>query len=120
FMGSEPVAAASGPYAGTRVFEAEEQQGLALARTRTPPQLERAILATELPGEVFTAAFRATLELPYETIRFGDLSSAQKRLLRDLLRTYVDRLRPGHAQLRMEEVTRHLADTCFAWMGGVD
>ena len=120
FMGSEPVAAASGPYAGTRVFEAEEQQGLALARTLTPPQRERAILATELPGEVFTAAFRDNLELPYAGIRFGDLSSAQQRLLRDLLRTYVDRLRPGHAELGMEEVTRHLADTCFAWMGGVD
>jgi hypothetical protein len=120
FMGSEPVAAEGGPYAGTRVFEAEEQRGLALARTLTPPQRQRAILATELPGEVFTAAFRDNLELPYAGIQFGDLSSAQQHLLRDLLRTYVDRLRPGHAELRMEEITRHLADTCFAWMGGVD
>ena len=38
FMGSEPVAAEEGPYAGTRVFRAEEQQGLDLARALTPEQ----------------------------------------------------------------------------------
>jgi hypothetical protein len=58
FMGSEPVAADTGPLAGTRVFLAEEQQGLALARSLTPEQRRRAVLAAELPTELFTAAFR--------------------------------------------------------------
>jgi len=120
FMGSEPVAAEEGPYAGTRVFRTEEQQGLDLVRALTPEQRRRAILATELPGEVFTAAFRDNFELRYEGIRYGDLSSAQQRLLLDLLDTYVGRIRPGHAGLRLAEVRRHLADTCLAWMGGVD
>jgi hypothetical protein len=120
FMGSEPVAAETGPYAGTRVFGAEERQGLALVRALTPEQRRRTILATELPGEVFTAAFRDNFELKYEGIRCGDLSSAQQRLLRDVLETYVGRLRPGHGEVRLAEVTRHLAQTCFAWMGGVD
>ena len=120
FMGSEPVVAEEGPYAGMRVFRTEEQQGLDLVRALTPEQRRRAILATELPGEVFTAAFRDNFELRYEGIRFGDLSSAQQRLLLDLLDTYVGRIRPGHAGLRLAEVRRHLADTCFAWMGGVD
>jgi hypothetical protein len=120
FMGSEPVAAEEGPYAGTRVFRAEERQGLDLVRALTPEQRRRAILATELPGEVFTAAFRDNFELTYEGIRYGELSSAQQKLLLDLLDTYVGRIRPGHAGLRLAEVRRHLADTCFAWMGGVD
>jgi len=120
FMGSEPVVAEEGPYAGTRVFRTEEQQGLDLVRALTPEQRRRAILATELPGEVFTAAFRDNFELRYEGIRYGDLSSAQQRLLLDLLDTYVGRIRPGHAGLRLAEVRRHLADTCLAWMGGVD
>src|SRR5206468_3929505 len=38
FMGSEPVAAHEGPHAGTRVFQAEERQGLALMRALTPEQ----------------------------------------------------------------------------------
>jgi hypothetical protein len=120
FMGSEPVAAEEGPYAGTRVFRTEEQQGLDLVRALTPEQRRRAILATELPAEVFTAAFRDNFELRYEGIRYGDLSSAQQRLLLDLLDTYVGRIRPGHAGLRLAEVQRHLADTCWAWMGGID
>jgi hypothetical protein len=120
FMGSEPVAAEEGPYAGTRVFRTEEQQGLDLVRALTPEQRRRAILATELPAEVFTAAFRDNFELRYEGIRYGDLSSAQQRLLLDLLDTYVGRIRPGHAGVRLAEVRRHLADTCWAWMGGID
>jgi hypothetical protein len=120
FMGSEPVAAEDGPYAGTRVFEAEERQGLALVRALTPEQRGRTILASELPGEVFTAAFRDNFEMKHEGIRYGELSTAQQRLLLDVLQTYVGRIRPGHAAIRLEEVTRHLADTRFAWMGGVD
>jgi hypothetical protein len=27
-------------------------------------------------------------------------------------------MRPGHAEIRMEEVRRHLGETHFAWMGG--
>lgn len=120
FMGSEPVSVDRGRYAGTRVFEVEERQGLTLARTLTDAQRAKTILGTDLPTEVFTAAFRDNLELAYRGIRFGELASAQQRLLLELLETYVGRIRPGHAALRMEEVSRHLADTHFAWIGGVD
>jgi hypothetical protein len=120
FMGSEPVAAEEGPYAGTRVFAAEERQGLALICALTPAQRQRTILGPDLPGEVFTAAFRDNFELRYEGIRYGELSTPQQRLLLDALETYVGRIRPGHAGLRLEEVTRHLASTWFAWRGGFD
>jgi uncharacterized protein DUF3500 len=120
FMGSEPVAADDGPLAGTRVFEAEERRGLDLARALTPAQRRRAVLASELPGEVFTAAFRDNFEMKYEGIRCGDLSSAQQGLLLELLAVYVGRIRAGHAEVRLTEVRRHLADTCLAWMGGIE
>jgi len=120
FMGSEPVAADSGPYAGTRVFQAEEEEGLNLIRALTPAQQARTVLAQELPPEAFTAAFRDNLALRYEGIRFGDLSDGQQRQLVRLVDVYVNRMRPGHAGLRMEEVQRHLGDMHFAWMGGFD
>jgi hypothetical protein len=120
FMGSEPVAAGSGPCAGTRVFEAEEQRGLELMRALTPAQRRRTILADELPGELFTAAFRDNVELKPAGVRGGDLSSAQQALLLGVLETYLGRIPAGHAGLRLDEVERHLADTRFAWMGGVD
>ncbi len=115
FMGSEPVVAD-----GLRVFEAEERQGLALMRALTAEQRARAILGPTLPNEAFTAAFRDNFELRYEGLRYGDLSTSQQELLLALLGVYVGRVRPGHAEVRMEEVRRHLPDTHFAWMGGVD
>ena len=119
FMGSEPVTATSGPYAGTRVFDAEEQQGLAVLHALDPGQRARAIISTDLPGEVLTAAFRDNVELKPEGIRWGELSSGQQSLLRRLLDTYLGRIRPGHARVRSEEVARHLDETRFAWIGGV-
>jgi hypothetical protein len=120
FMGSEPTEAEAGRYAGTRVFEAEERDGLALVRSLNPVQRDRTILARELPGDVFTVAFRDNFELRDEGIAYGELGTGQQRLLRDLIDVYVGRIRPGHARVRMEEVERHLADTHFAWMGGTD
>jgi hypothetical protein len=120
FMGSEPVTADEGSYAGTRVFETEERQGLALMRALSPSQRQRTTLAAELPGEVFTAAFRDNFEMKHEGIPYGDLSTAQQRLLLDLLGTYVGRIRPGHATLRLDEVKRWLGETYFAWMGAAD
>jgi len=119
FMGSEPVAALSGPYAGTRVFEAEEQQGLAVLHALNPGQRARAIVSTDLPQEVLTAAFRDNVELEPEGIRWDELSVGQQSLLRRLLDTYLGRIRPGHARVRTEEVARHLDETRFAWIGGV-
>jgi Protein of unknown function (DUF3500) len=120
FMGSEPVAADSGPYAGTRVFQDEEEEGLALIRALTPAQRARTVLAQELPPEAFTAAFRDNLVLSYAGIRFGDLADAQQRQLVRLVEIYVGRVRGGHADIRMAEVRRHLGDMHFAWMGGFD
>jgi hypothetical protein len=120
FMGSEPVAIDAGPYAGTRVCEVEERDGLALVRALTEAQRAKTILGSELPVELFTAAFRDNLELRYQGIRYGELSTAQQRLLLGLVDTYVGRIRPGHAAMKLEEVARHLADTHFAWIGGVD
>jgi hypothetical protein len=116
FMGSEPVTFPD----GTRAFDGEEQQGLALIRALTDDQRRRAIIATALPGEAFTAAFRDNFEMRYEGVRYGELSTAQQALLTALASLYVGRIRPGHADVRMDEVKRHLADTHFAWIGGSD
>ena len=119
FMGSEPVAVDEGRHAGTRVFEVEERDGLALVRALTDAQRAKTVLGDALPTEVFTAAFRDNIELGYQGIRYGELSSTQQRLMLGLVDTYIGRIRPGHAAVKMDEVARHLADTRFAWIGGV-
>jgi hypothetical protein len=120
FMGSEPVHAHSGKYAGTRVFGAEESMGLSVMRALTPAQQAQAIIGSKLPGELLTAAFRDNERMPYEGIRYGDLSRKQQASLVDLIGVYIHRTRPGHAEIRMDEVRAHLRDTHFSWIGGDD
>jgi len=120
FMGSEPCLAEEGKHIGTRVFQAEEEEGLALIRALDADQRATAIVAPRVPREVFTTAFRDNFELRYEGIRYAALSTAQQERLLALVEIYVGRMRPGHAAVKMAEVRRHLADTYFAWMGGYD
>ena len=120
FMGSEPVVAQTGKYAGTSVFRSEEREGLAFMRSLAPGQRSRATLGMDLPGEVFTTAFRDNFELKYEGMRYSELSSVQQAQLLRVIDVYIDRVRPGHAQVRMDEVKQHLGETYFAWMGGCE
>jgi hypothetical protein len=117
FMGSEPVFAASGQYAGTRVFEDEEAKGFALMHALSPVQRQEATISTELPVEVFAAAYRDNLTLNHQGIRYDRLTPDQQSLLLELISVYVGRIRPGHAEIRLEEVKTHLSETYFAWMG---
>lgn len=118
FMGSEPVAVDIGKYAGTRVFEDEESTGLSLAQSLTEDQRRQAIIAETLPSELFTSAFRDNFEMKYEGVRYDDLTAHQQSLLFQLIGIYVNRVRSGHAQLKLEEVKQHLHETYFAWIGG--
>jgi hypothetical protein len=120
FMGSEPVRAESGKYAGTVVLQQEQDTGLALARSLTPDQRKLAVLSPEKTRNHARAqAFQDNLVLPYEGIRASDLSPEQRRLLLATIAAYVGHMREGHATLRMQEVERHLDETRFAWIGEI-
>ncbi len=118
FWGSEPVHAETGKYAATRVFEAEEAKGLALAQSLTHEQLAAAVLAPAVPRGIFTAAFRDNFEMRYEGLPARELDERQTRLLRELIQEYVGNMRDEHAAVRMRQVEAHLDETWFAWMGG--
>jgi Protein of unknown function (DUF3500) len=120
FLGSEPVYAQSGKYRGTRVFKAEEEHGLSVIQALSADQRNRAVLSRDLPREPFTTAFRDNFELRYEGIPYDTLLSSQRDLLLRLIEVHVSRIRSGHAEIKMEEVKRHLDQTHFAWMGGVE
>jgi hypothetical protein len=131
FLGSEPVVAETGIYAGVSVLQPEQQAGLELVNALRPEQRGKAILydsilSTVLPpergigsdGRVQTAAFRDNALIPYEGIRATDLTAGQREQLPHLAALYTDKLRPGHAELWLETVRQHLDDTRFLWMGG--
>ncbi|MBI2181075.1 MAG: DUF3500 domain-containing protein [Deltaproteobacteria bacterium] len=120
FLGSEPVHATTGRYAGTRVFTADENRGLAMIRALSSEQRAKTIIAAESKGEVLTAAFRDNLVLDYTGIGYDELASAQHETLLHLIQLHVGRMRPDHAEVKMAEVKRHLRDTHFCWMGGIE
>ena len=119
FMGSEPVRADAGKYAGTIVLQDEQNKGLALMQALTPEQQKKAILQPEKTANNSLAqAFRDNLVLDYAGVRAQELSAPQRQLLVDVIAEYVDNMAEGHAKVRMDEVRKHLSDTYFAWIGG--
>ncbi len=120
FRGSEPVLARSGKYAGTRVFGDEEAAGLALMSALTTDQQKVAIIGTSIPRDVIATAQVDNTDLPYAGICYDALTGAQRELMRKLIGVYVDRIRPGHAGVRMAEVLKHLSQTFFGWIGACD
>jgi hypothetical protein len=120
FMGSEPVLAETGRYAGTRVFETEETAGMALMRALSPRQRERATIGAQVLREVVAGQFKDNLVLPYEGIPYDELTGEQQGLLQDVTEAYVGRMHPEHAAVKREEVRAHLHETHFAWRGESD
>ena len=121
FMGSEPVRATSGRYAGTVVLQAEQDRGLAMVRSLDVVQQGTAILRLSKTGnDNVSEAFRDNIVLDYAGIRATELTASQRSLLLALIGEYVGHMREGHAAVRMDEVRQHLDDTWFAWIGGTD
>jgi hypothetical protein len=131
FMGSEPVVAETGIYAGTSVLQTEQNKGLAFINSLNAEQRGKAILydsilSTVLPpergigsdGRVQTAAFRDNEVIPYEGIRSDQLTTGQREELLRLASLYLSKMRDGHAELWLEAVRQHLDNTHFMWMGG--
>jgi hypothetical protein len=130
FMGSEPVHADSGKFAGTRVLDLEEQQGLELMQSLSKEQQAKVMSPARQPdgtpvngpfdGRLKGGAWRDNLVLPYEGVPASDLSAGQREKLLDLAGVYIGHIRPGHATVRMDEVKAHLDETRFFWIGGTD
>jgi hypothetical protein len=119
FMGSEPVTAASGKYAGTSVLQAEQDKGLALINALDAERRAAAILRPSKTGnDIVAEAFKDNLDLTNAGIRATRLSASQREQLLGVVAEYVANMPEGHARVRMDEVRRHLDDTWFSWIGG--
>ena len=118
FMGSEPMRADTGPYAGTAILEEELAAGLALINALDDAQRAVAIIDPNKVGNGNrTEQFRDNAVVPYEGLRLGALDDTRRELALELIALYTGNLRAGHAQVRLSEVERHWDDTYFAWVG---
>jgi Protein of unknown function (DUF3500) len=120
FMGGEPVIATTGKYAGNVVLQEEQDRGLAFMRRLSSAHQAAARLAAEKRGNDIKAQADAdNLVLEPQGVRAGDLPPEARAALLELIRLYVANLRDDQAQVRMTDVAAHLAETRFAWVGGV-
>ena len=113
FMGSEPIHADAGKYAGTTVMQDEQNKGLALMLALTPDQQKKATLQPEKTANNSLAqAFRDNLVLDYAGLRAQELTGPQTTALRRphrrVRRQHVRRTREGPDGGSAEASERHL------------
>jgi Protein of unknown function (DUF3500) len=114
-----PVTAAFGTYAGARVLPADEAQGCARRRARTPAHQRQARLGLERPGAGRTRGFRDQVAI-IQGLSSSELSSAPPGLRVRRMATSVGRLQPDHAEIRRAAVPPQVSDPACAWSGPGD
>ncbi len=119
FMGSEPVTAPDGRFAGATVMQDEQNKGLAFMRALSDEQRATATIQAAKTANIPLAhAFRDNAVIPYAGLPGSKLSVGQKTMLLELVGEYVGNLSNGHAKVRMDDVRAQLDKTYFAWTGG--
>ena len=121
FMGSEPVEARSGKYAGVSILEREQNLGLKFMQSLQPEQQRAAFIrAKEGRSENLTEMFKDNVTVPFEGLAANRMSELQRNQLMELIGLYVGNMDKGHAEIKLDEVRRHLNETYFAWIGEMD
>ena len=113
-----------------RLFEPHESAALRLFESLTVSEQRRARLygsmrTAEQPpgryhpddGRTVGGAFQDNRTVPYEGLSVSTLARRQRREMLALADLFLNNLPSGPAEIRMQEVTRFLEQTHFAWIG---
>jgi hypothetical protein len=121
FAGSEPVTATSGKYKGISILQEEQDQGLAMLLALDDAQRAKAVLKWSKTDNCnLTEAFKDNVVLDYAGARAADFEPSRRKQILDLMDLYIGNMDEGHARVKMDEVSRNLEHTWFAWIGGSD
>ncbi|KAM0747839.1 hypothetical protein T439DRAFT_292552, partial [Meredithblackwellia eburnea MCA 4105] len=131
FMGGEPDNIDEGPFAGLRLFDKEESDGLALMQSLSPELQSRAQVfqrmeGAHLPKERYNlfderhvaGAFQDNRVVPYEGILATELTPVQQDLLLKVVEHFIAYLPAPALEAKLSSIREHLADTHFSWYGG--
>ena len=119
-LGSEPVTAEAGVYAGVTVLREEEAEGWAFMNALSPEQRACTLVGTELPFDGYASGFKDNIVGPYIGLPTAEMSGEQRERLKRLIALYTDRLQPSHSSQRLDEVIAHFDRTVFGWIGECD
>jgi len=120
FVGSEPVRATTGKYKGIEILQREQKDGLEMLQGLPEAQRKQAVLSFSKTGNNnLTEAFKDNVVLEYAGLRTNELTATARGRLRDLVNLYVSNMDDGHTRVKMDEVDRHIDQTWFTWIGGM-
>ncbi len=118
FFGTSPAEVREGPQAGLRVLGAEEDLARQLVKNLSSTQKKIAIVSENAPPDVINGPGRPASPLSPVGISAQDLAEPQQRMLRELIRTFIDKLRPELANQDWEKIEAAGFDKIhFAWSG---
>ena len=131
FTGAEPNEIDSGPYAGTRIMQVEEELGLRLMQSLSPDLQREARVYADMhdpampPGRWnkddqrhVCGAYRDNREVPYEGILASSLNEEQKKLLYGILEQYLLYLPERSRKMKLDHIRQFESETYFSWIGG--
>lgn len=118
FFGSNPAEVRSGDLSGLRVLATEEDLGRQLVRSLTADQRSRAVLAQPVPRDILTAAEVQVTPLDQTGIPWGDLDSAQRLILMNLIEEVAATQPDAITDQRMGLVRADRDRIQFTWVGG--
>ena len=120
FMGGEPIITTTGKYKGNTLFQDEQNLGLAFMQTLNKEQQDKATLNPNKDhNDLKASASKDNISLNYSGIAYSELTGEQQEALIHLAEQYINNLKEGHSQVKMEEIKSHLDDTWFAWVGNI-
>lgn len=117
FFGSNPGEVMVGPMKGLRVMHNEEELGRTLVKSLNDEQWKKAVVATEAPKEMITAAEHKVNPLKPDGIADSDLTAEQKAQLHLIVREYLERLRPEISDEAWQRIEKS-GPIFFGWAGG--
>jgi len=117
FMGTNPGEVRQGNLLGLRVLGKEEDLGRELVKSLDEAQFKKALVETVAPKEMITAAEKRVNPLKPDGLPDTELNATQKAKLHEIIREYLDRLRPEIADETWAEIQKN-GPVFFAWAGG--
>ena len=118
FFGANPAIVLSGPEKGKQILKDETELGFALLNSLDAKQIAKAVISTETPGDIITAARRKAMIGDLKGISYSELNNSQQKFFMQLLSVYIHRYTRLFAMNMMYEIeTAGLTNLRFAWAG---
>lgn len=121
FMGSNPGIVLEGPKKGTQILKDEAEMGFTMLNTLPKDALQKALIDSIAPNEIFTLNYRkAMLDKPIG-ILFNEMTKPQQQQLLRLINIYTHRYTKLFADDMLKEIQKAGLDKLrFAWAGSLE